>query len=352
MRFALPGILGFALLVVPARGTNGVAAEADDVPLGMVDKEIKHAIEKGLLFLAGTQRRDGAWRTHGRSGSYPCAMTSLAGLAMLAGGHTPIEGRYAYNVRRAVDYVLNCASPNGLIARTDEEMRPMYGHGFGMLFLAQAHGMERDSSKQNRIRAVLERAVRLTGQSQSKAGGWIYTPNATSDEGSVTVTQIQGLRAIRDVGIDVPKNIIDSACEYIQKSANPDGGIRYRIAHTGGSRPAITAAAVATMYSASQYEHPVALKALEFVKERVSTSKTGHLGGGHRYYAMLYTAQAMYLSSEENWHMYFPKVRETVLRGQASDGAWRGKRVGVVYTTAVSLLVLQLPYGYLPALQR
>lgn len=120
MRFALPGILGFALLVVPARGTNGVAAEADDVPLGMVDKEIKHAIEKGLLFLAGTQRRDGVWRTHGRSGSYPCAMTSLAGLAMLAGGHTPIEGRYTYNVRRAVDYVLNCASPNGLIARTAE----------------------------------------------------------------------------------------------------------------------------------------------------------------------------------------------------------------------------------------
>ena len=45
----------------------------------------------------------------------------------------------------------------GTPRRTDEEMRPMYGHGFGMLFLAQAHGMERDSSKQNRIRAVLER---------------------------------------------------------------------------------------------------------------------------------------------------------------------------------------------------
>ena len=39
----------------------------------------------------------------------------------------------------------------------------MHGHGFAMLFLGEAYGMERDKTRQNNIRLVLERAIRLTG---------------------------------------------------------------------------------------------------------------------------------------------------------------------------------------------
>ena len=35
--------------------------------------------------------------------------------------------------------------------------------------------------------AVLTRAVRITERSQSRAGGWLYTPNQDGDEGSITV---------------------------------------------------------------------------------------------------------------------------------------------------------------------
>ena len=121
----------------------------------------------------------------------------------------------------------------------------MHGHGFAMLFLAEAYGMDRDSVRQTKIRKVLEKAIKLTGQSQSAAGGWLYQPNSGGDEGSVTVTQIQGLRACRDAGIKVPKTIIDKACKYIADSKNPDGGISYRVGQPG-SHPPITAAAVAT----------------------------------------------------------------------------------------------------------
>ena len=73
----------------------------------------------------------------GGSGEYPVAMTGLAGLAIIASGSTPTRGPHAKDVRMAVRYVLSQQQPSGLFAATSEEPRSMYGHGFGMLFLAR-----------------------------------------------------------------------------------------------------------------------------------------------------------------------------------------------------------------------
>ena len=313
-----------------------------------ITPEAEATIAKGLRFLVKVQERDGSWRS---PAGYPTAMTSLAGLALLAAGNTPVEGPYAVNVRRAMDYLISNSAPSGLIARVDEEQSCMHGHGFAMLFLAESFGMERDTQRQSKIRRVLEKAIVLTGQSQSARGGWLYTPNSGGDEGSVTVTQIQGLRACRDAGIHVPKAIIDRACKYIADSANDDGGISYRVGQPG-SRPAITAAAVATMYNAGQYEDPIALKALEYIKRLLAGNAHAYPSGGHEYYAMLYASQAMYLSSEENWNQYFPRVRDHLIKAQSGSGGWTGDGIGEVYGTSIALVTLQLPYAYLPVFQR
>jgi len=207
----------------------------------LITPETEQAIQKGLAYLGRTQSRAGSWYAKSQYTGYPSAMTALAGLALMAAGNTPTEGEYAVNVRRAVDYCLSCASRNGLIARLGEEgSRPMYGHGFSMLFLAQAYGMELDPDLQRRIRRVLGRAVRLTSRSQSRDGGWLYTPDANGDEGSVTITQIQALRAARNAGIKVPKSTINRAVQYIAKCANADGGISY-------SPPSTTPASTTTL---------------------------------------------------------------------------------------------------------
>lgn len=345
----LPILVAVLMVFASTASTYGQAAVHRP---DLINAKTEKAIEQGLAHLAKTQAKDGSWRTGSAYGSYPCAMTSLAGLALMAGGNTPVEGKYAPNVRKAVDYVLSCAQPTGLICRPTEEQRPMYGHGFAMLFLGQAYGMERSPARQARIKRVLERAVKLTGASQSTYGGWLYTPESGGDEGSVTVTQIQGLRSIRNAGIKVPKAVIDKACKYVEKSANPDGGIRYTARSGGSSRPPITAAAVAVMYNAGQYENPVAEKSLAYIKKLGKDNGWSRVYGGHKYYAMLYTSQAMYLSSEENWKWFFPSVRDELLNEQSSAGGWQGDSVGTTYGTSIALLILQLPYGYLPILQR
>jgi hypothetical protein len=348
--------LGVQVMVSAAIIVSTLTATRGELPAPLpplMNTETQTAIDRGLEYLARTQSRDGAWRHGGQWGEYPVAMTSLAGLALLANGNTTTEGKYAPSVSRAANFLLASARPDGLIAHTEEAGRPMHGHGFAMLFLAQLYGMEGDTGKQKQIAEVLQRAIDLTARSQSSLGGWIYTPDARGDEGSVTITQLQGLRACRDAGIAVPKSVIDKAMKYLDASALPDGGIAYRADGRGGSRPPITAAAVACWYSAGLYDYPLARKALDYCKQRVGTGGSQGAGVfGHFFYAHLYMSQIMWMTGRETWEWYFPSMRDWLISKQIADGSWDGDGVGKVYGTAISLFILQIPYGYLPILQR
>jgi squalene cyclase len=313
-----------------------------------VTPEIEEMIHKGLRFLERSQNRDGSWRSNGGAGSYPTAMTALAGIALAASGSTPTRGRYAPKIRLAVEYLLRNSQPNGLIAVMREEMVPMFGHGYATMFLAEIYGMEEDLKRQRRIHSVIKRALGLTARSQSAYGGWLYTPDSGGDEGAVTITQVQAMRAARNAGIAVPSKVINKAVKYVVDSANPDGGIRYTARSGGPGRPAITAAACAVLYNAGEYDNPIALKALAFARRNLSVGG----GGGHEFYAQLYLAQALYQRGGKDWDEHYAKVAQWLRRAQRSDGSWQGDHVGTTYGTALALTILQLPYAHLPIYQR
>jgi len=319
------------------------------LPPGITPETVA-AIERGLAYLVRMQDRQGAWANQGGYGSYPVAMTALAGLALMMDGNTTTQGRYAVHVDRAARYIARSSTGSGLIARTDQEPRPMYGHGFSMLFLSQLYGMTENVERAAELRDILQRSVQLTGRAQSRFGGWIYTPDSNGDEGSVTITQVQALRSCRNAGIAVPKTVIDQAMDYLVKSQNSDGGIRYSVNQRGGSsRAPITAAAVCCWFNGGEYDNPLAKRALRYCKAHI---KGGTPYRGHDYYANLYMAQAMYLSSDPDWMDYFTKRRDLLLEKQRPDGSWLGDGVGDVYGTSLALMILQLPYNQLPIMQR
>jgi len=334
--------------VVPAVavGQDEPSAERDLTPAA------REAIRRGVQYLVENQREDGSWGNQGSLGRYRTAMTALSGLALLAGGSLPSSGPHASSVRRAVEFLLSRADPATGLIGGEESGRPMFGHGFAMLFLAQVYGSEGDARLRERIRQTLERAVALSARVQSADGGWYYTPTARQDEGAVTVTQMQGLRACADAGIAVPAETVRRAVHYIEMSANPDGGIAYRAGEPGPSRPAITAAAVATLYSAGLYESELARKAFRYARQNVPLRGGSPSGGGHFFYAHLYLSQAMYFEGGELWRRYFAQVRDWLVSVQRPDGSWEGDFFGTTYGTAVALLILQLPYNTLPIVRR
>ena len=308
----------------------------------LVDKAVHDSIQRGLAWLARNQANDGSWRKNGGYGSYPAAMTGLAGMALIASGSTPTRGRYWREVRQSVDFLIRHSDPRtGVISVPAEEGRSMYGHGFGTLYLASVYGMEEDLKKQIKLKRVLDKAVKLVASAQSSVGGWIYTPDSNSDEGSVTVTQVQALRACRMSGIVVDKVTIDRAVHYIKRCQTSDGGIRYSLNSGGGSRPAITAAGVAVLYNAGVYDdQPFAEKAYAYCKKHISVSTDS---GGHHYYAHLYWAQAVYQRGGQDWKDYYTKMSKWLMRQQEKDASWDGDGVGAVYGTSIALTILQLP---------
>lgn len=329
------------------------ARAVDEVMPKHINAATLKAVRAGLDFLAKTQAADGSWTNEEGGRAYPTAVTGLAGTALLSNGNTPTRGRYAPNVDRAVEYLLNCSTSNGLLTGpTQDNGQPMHGHGFALMFLACVYGSETKPAQRQRTKAAIDKAVKLTSEGQSSAGGWYYTPGGDYDEGSVTVTQVQALRAAHNAGLHVPRGTISQAVQYLEACSTPEGGICYSLRSRGGAQLAISCAAVATLYNAGQYDAPVANRCLEYVWRNFEKS-TNFNHGGHNFYCQLYASQAFYLAGDKYWDVYFPRTRDQLLAMQdKSDGSWNGDGIGKAYGTAIALIILQLPYKYLPVYQR
>jgi len=346
-----------------------------------IPEKMQEHVTKGLEWLKKTQGKDGTWSANGQN---PVAMTSLAGLAMLMEGSTTTQGKYQENITKAADWLIarsnRGGTRNGLIGMPEnpgESGRYMYGHGFAMLFLASCYGEENDKDRREKLKDVLTRAVTYCGSAQSTQGGWFYTSKTEghdSDEGSVTVTQMQGIRACRDAGIPVPKEISKKGYDYLKRSTTPDGGVVYSLgrggigAPAGGGRPALTAAAIACFFAAGEYKDENVKKWFQFCKRQIPDG--GGFGGGrlgHDEYTHFYYAPSIYFLGEEGWGKMFNGEKGLTWKGyrdgflmnicksQSADGSWPqggGWSVGPVYSTAVYCTILQLDNNCLPVFQR
>lgn len=344
-----------------------------------IPKEYQDTVNKGLAYLARTQFKDGHWE--GVNNGYAVSMTALAGTALLCEGSTMREGKYRDNIRRAADWLMDRIQPNGLIgvpSSASEGGRYMYGHGFAVMFLACIVGEEDNPRRRERLVQVIEKAAKYSHDAQTNRGGWGYLSakdGSNFDEGSVTITQMQGLRAARNAGIIVPNDAIKKGVEYLRQSTNDQGGVRYSLAMGGGGvgdgRPALTAAAICCGFSAGEYQGDLVKKWLKFCQLHLTTPGDGRRMG-HDEYTHYYYAQVVYVLGDDRYKKLFPDAKtddlltwskyrksffEDCKRTQSSDGSWNAdswtaRMVGPVYVTACYLTIMQLDKAALPIYQR
>ena len=369
------------------------ARAADDKPKDR-KKEIEAAVEKGLEFLKKTQAQDGHFEAQG--GQYATTMTALAGMAFLMEGSTLKEGKYSDQVKKAVDWFLapGRLSAEGKIGDSQhqsESQRYMYGQGFGTMFLASVYGEEEDDEQRKKLEKLLNKSVEFTCKAQTlkkhkkpegkevEIGGWGYVSAKDGnnfDEGSVTITALQGLRAARDAGIKVPKDNIDKAVNYLEACTTPDGGIVYN--YTGNSgrgqgRPPLTAAAICCGFSAGQYKSELPKKWLKYCRDHDSQF-FARGRQSHDEYQTYYFGQAMYAVGDDkyaemfkdeawlkadgkdkylSWSRFKDNYFQQILDNQdKTTGGWSQGYIGPVFTTSVNLTLLQLDKGILPIYQK
>lgn len=330
-------------------GTPSVSAAEPRLTLEEKQK-VQDCIHRGLDWLAAQQARSGRWTANG--GEYPTAMTALAVIALTSEGSTTMQGKYSLQVRRGVDFLLAQSRANGLIG-SQMDQRYTYGHGYAMLALAQVLGEEEDLQRREEIKSTLIRAVEFTAFAQTKAGGWGYVSAKDGndfDEGSTTITQVQGLRACRNAGIPVPSNTIERAIAYIHRCRGEDGGVYYSSQSGPPGRPAITAAAIACLYSAGEYDDENVPPMMEFCRKTLDDINANAMGFWH--YAHFYYSQVKYREGGEEWDSYYRAIALKLLHEAAPNGGWTQGYVGPTYTTANNLIILQLENASLPIFQR
>ena len=292
------------------------------------------AVERGLAFLAARQHDDGSYGADVYQGHV--AVTAFVSRAMMASGSKPGEGPYGERLSKSLAYLLGRVQASGLITSKDaNEPAPMYGHAFALMFLAECQ----KAVPQDEIKEKIDRAVKLIVKSQNKEGGWRYLPKPGDADLSVTVTQLMALAAARDAGVDVPKEVIDRAIDYVKKSQNSDGGFRYLL-QGGTSGFARSAAAVTALYRAGAgVDREEVRKGSEYVAKFPAGETVGQPEVFY-FYGHYYAAQVMSHADKAEWDRWSAAVRDRLLEQQSKDGSWPDT-ASVDLGTAMACLTLQ-----------
>jgi len=317
-------------------------------------KKVDAAIKKALEFLAKSQNPDGTWAAGGGRGRHP-AITALAVMAFLSAGHVPGEGPHGKTTEKGIDAVLKMQLPNGLFAA--EGRHEMYHHGICTLMLAEVVGMTQGPLAQ-KVKAGLEKAVAITLKAQRKGtsaadqyrGGWRYTVAGFDADMSVTGWQMMSLRAAKNVGCDVPPEVIERAVDYVKRSQQPYTGAFCYTPH-GGATVACTGTGILALAVCGKgvKQMDEAVKGGKFLMRSPPTWHSPHF-----FYSIYYCSQAMFQLGGNYWEFFRPKMHDVLLKNQnQTTGSWYGSDgYGPSYSTAMGVLALTVEYRFLPIYQR
>ena len=321
-------------------------------PLPTISPQVKQSVDHAVKWLVEQQKPSGYFTEQrgeqpvkrGDLPAHSAAMTSLAIMGLTSVGSMPgdptPEGRA---VAKALKYMVDYVQPdeNGYLGRSDRSR--MYGHGIISLMIMEMLGMSQDEEVDRKLHTMAEGAVKLILQSQkvpksdSNKGGWRYEPQSSDADMSVTVWQLMALRAAKNAGLRVPR---DMAAAF---SYEPYGGRQTF---------STTAAGLLSLLASGQYEAPETIGSSNFLMKSPPAITEPWFFYGNYYYA-----QSMYQRGGDYAATARRKTEDTLLKNQATDGSWmprngNEKSAGPVYATSLALLSLSVYHHFLPIYQK
>jgi hypothetical protein len=341
-------LIGCAFAVfVSGPGAEAMAQLPNERYGEVVPGDVREMYDRGLHYLATTQKEDGDWPNPGAEQG-PGGV-GLGLMAFLASGEDPNFGLYSNHVRRAVRNIISAQDANtGIIGQS------MYHHGFAMLALAEAYGAvdERNLWPERKgprsIGQALELAVRaaITSQKKNSVGAWRYSPNSTDADTSVSGAVLVGLLAARNAGIEVADESMDKAVSFYTKMTSASGQVAY--AGIGGFDESLARVSIATLvYALARRKDLPQYKAtLGFLTQRLEQTAQQWPE-----YARYYQAQALFQGDPGAWQKWNKLLVRQLKQAQQPDGSFRGQ-FGPSFSTSMSLLALALNYCFLPIYER
>jgi len=339
-------------------------------------QQVEKAVDRALSWMASQQTAGGSFPT--LPAGQP-AVTSLSVMAFLSRGHQPGNGPYGERLNRAIDFVLSCQLPNGLISlQTNDPSDPLetaqyaavYNHAISGLMLGEVYGQV-SGPRAKAVKQAIEQALQFSRQLQlrrksaDEKGGWRYTRllNSGASDLSVTSWQLMFLRSAKNAEFNVPQTHVDEAIAYVHSLWEPRGGLFY-YKRTGGvgakASRGMAGAGILSLSMAGEHQSPMARAAGDWLLAHPYKAFGERIGEADQFfYSTYYCSQAMAQLGGRYWEQFFPALAKVLMNSQRANGSWPlevdagGEAVfGNVYTTAMAVLSLTPPYQLLPVYQR
>jgi hypothetical protein len=326
--------------------------------------ETETAVEAALRWFSTHQEADGRWSAAahgagredrvlghdrgGAGGKGDTGVTALALLCFLGAGHTHLEGPYANQVQRGLEFLLRSQRTDGDLSSEAEFFARMYCHGMASLALSEAYALSGDA----RLQPFVERAVAFSLSCQHPVnGGWRYQKGDLGDM-SQFGWQVMALKSAELAGLTIPQTTRDGMNRFLRgASSGVHGGLA---SYRGGERVSrtMTAEALACRYFLNgEPNADLRREAVSFLLEEPPQA------GRPNFYYWYYGTLALFQTQDNHWTAWNAALQGQLLARQRRDGehagSWDpdciwGGYGGRVYTTAMGCLCLEVYYRYLP----
>lgn len=348
-------------------------------------QDTEDAVNLGLEYLSRKQSSDGSWDPNGgfdtpprwatSDNGYRGATTALCVLPFLAAGNSPAEGRYADNVKRAINWLIRNQTSDGCV--NYRGIMQMYGHTVATLALCEAWGMTREA----RIRIAAERAVRFLERTQATGGGWDYQGFISSPAGyiarndlSISGWAVLALKSAKAVGIPVSERVLGGLADLYDRHSLDSGETYYADRAYGELSPTRrgigmvgVGLASRVILDADKFHRRNAAAETMLLKEPMKWQDLLKPSFGPNnpnfttFYGWYYGTLGIFLKNQGQgpaWEQWNKAMKETLLPNQVFVGArrgswpaadsWIGPIMGDLYSTALSVLCLEVYYRYNP----
>ncbi len=313
-----------------------------------------------LAWLATRQTGDGGYPETLNATGGAVVQASLAGLAWLAAGNLPGQGKQGDALKKALSFVTKNVDAKSAADRMMPKDGPNWnqdnwGWAHAGIFLGELHARQPSES----VRARLQDAATFLQKSQVQSGGWGHGPGETKNALGYVELNIMAALTLNAVGLakqagcKIDEALVKKAAEYVEASSSGDGGVGYSTmqGQQGIGNIGRSAGAWLGYVNLGLTERPFHERMKSYVTHHIDDVLGGHASLMQHILLAGVAAQALGGEPEKK---YWTAVQNDLILARAPDGSLQPRpwhetismgtntdvSVGEVWTTACWAIVL------------
>ncbi|MFK7767268.1 MAG: prenyltransferase/squalene oxidase repeat-containing protein [Mariniblastus sp.] len=328
------------------------------------------AVENALAWIIAHQKQNGSWRfrhnceacngqcaNQGSSEDFTNAATGLALMSLLGAGYTHETGPYQDEIRKGLDYLTSKIRMSQMDGKrvgslADRGSKGMYGHAIATIAISEAYAMTGDTGLYRAVVALQQ----YTELSQNKKGSWRYIRRQSPGDITVTGWQIMALKSCQLAGVKTGDVTWMRTKEFINSLISSDGKYGYQKPSVKITRTTTAVGVLSKMYLGTHRED------IDLVKGADHIAWSGP--SKNDIYFNYYATQVLHHRGGDPWKVWNGEMRDFLIQTQDNSnthqaGSWyfadkagHSKTGGRLYTTAMSVMILEVYYRYMPLYEK